>query len=244
MAKRTVLICDDNARDAESLQYALTVEGYNVFRAGDGSTAKKLLADGGIDLVVLEAKLPDSDGFELCRSIRGASAMPVIFLSSRSDELDRVLGLKIGADDYITKPFSAREVVARVEAVLRRCEPGSSGLKGVHLGGVTIFPDSYSMYVENEKISLIASDFKLLYYMLSNAGKVMTREKMLDAVWGYDYYGNQRSVDTQIKRIRAALKDKNVQFAIHSVYGVGYKLELTDKNCPEEKNSVAVKKIS
>ena len=228
--KRTVLICDENAKDAEVLQRSLTVEGYNVLLARDGRSAQKMLDERDVDIMVMEARQPDIDGFELCRVIRGVTQMPIIILSSRTDEFDRILGLKIGADDYITKPFSPREVAVRVETVLRRMAHTHDASRSISVGGLTLFPDSYSAYINGEKLELIPSDFKLLCYMAVNAGKVLTREKMLDAVWGFEYFGSQRSVDTQIKRIRAALKDKDVHFAIHSIYGVGYKLEAADKN--------------
>lgn len=230
MNKRTVLICDENAKDAELLQRSLNTEGYNVLLARDGRSAQKLLEERDVDLMVMEARQPDMDGFELCRVIRSITQMPIIFLSTRADEFDRILGLKIGADDYITKPFSPREVAVRVETVLRRSGHTHGTAKSISIGGLILFPDSYSAYIDGEKLELIPSDFKLLCYMAMNAGKVLTREKMLDAVWGFEYFGSQRSVDTQIKRIRAALKNRDVHFAIHSIYGVGYKLEVEDKN--------------
>lgn len=228
MNKRTVLICDDNSRDAEILQRALEAEYFNVLLSRDGRTAQKLLGDRDVDIVIMETRLPDMDGFELCRVIRSTAQTPVIFLSYRSDEFDRILGLKIGADDYVSKPFSPREVAVRVETVLRRVDRRGGSEKSISLGAVTLLPDSYAAYVDGEKLDLIPSDFKLLCYMALNAGKVLTREKMLDAVWGFEYFGSQRSVDTQIKRIRAALRDRDVHFAIQSIYGVGYKLEVEE----------------
>lgn len=230
MNKRTVLICDENSRDAELLQRSLCDEGYNVLLARDGRSAQKMLEERDVDLLVMEARQPDMDGFELCRVVRSTTQMPIIFLSSRTDEFDRILGLKIGADDYITKPFSPREVAVRVETVLRRSGHMHGTAKSISLGGLTLYPESYAAYINGEKLELIPSDFKLLCYMAMNVGKVLSREKMLDAVWGFEYFGSQRSVDTQIKRIRACLKNRDVHFAIHSIYGVGYKLEVEDKN--------------
>lgn len=230
MSKRTVLICDDNIQDAEALQHCLMVENYNVRLVHSGSAAQRVLSERDVDLVVMESRLPDMDGFNLCRSIRTVSSVPIIFLSCRTDEFDRILGLKMGADDYITKPFSPREVSVRIETVLRRCGHKGDGGRLIELGGLRLNPESFSAYINGEKLDLIPSDFKLLSYLASNPGKVLSREKMLDAVWGFEYYGSQRSVDTQIKRIRSALKGRDVQFAIQSIYGVGYKLELQDKN--------------
>ena len=228
MEKPTVLICDDNARDAEELRRALAVEGFNALLCRDGRSAQSMLADRKIDLLIMESRLPDCDGFELCRTLRAGGNLPIIFVSSRAEEFDRILGLKMGADDYVAKPFSAREVAVRAGVVLRRTRPAQE-LERISVGGLTLLPDSYSAWVGEEKLELIPSDFKLLCCLARSAGKVLSREKMLDAVWGFEYYGSQRSVDTQIKRIRAALKGKNVQFAIQSIYGVGYKLELTEK---------------
>lgn len=231
MNKRTVLICDQNTADSEVMQHALNVEGFKVLLVRDGEAARQLLGEHQVDLVIMETRLPDCDGLELCRRLRGESDVPIIFVSSRCDEFDVVLGFKMGADDYVRKPFFPRELAARAEAVLRRGgHDAAAGEKGVSIGGLRLQPESFSAWADGRKLALIPSDFKLLSYMAANPGKVLTREKMLDAVWGYEYYGSQRSVDTQIKRIRAALRGCNVHFAIKSIYGVGYKLELEEAN--------------
>lgn len=230
MDKQTVLICDPDTAVCRSLEVVLTAGNYNVLTAADGAAAREILGRTRVDIMILEARLPDGDGFELCRSLHAKSEMPMIFLSSLAEEFDRVLGLKIGADDYISKPFSPREVAARVEAVLRRARPLPAG-KNLSVAELSLYPESFTAFVGGDKLELIPSDFKLLSYMVENLGKVLTREKILDAVWGFEYYGNHRSVDTQIKRIRAALRDKDVHFAIYSIYGVGYKLDVVNKTC-------------
>jgi len=223
MKKTTVLICDDSMAVHESLATYLRADGIAVISVCDGESALEQLCSNDIDLVILDLMLPDMPGTEICREIRKHSAVPIIMLSAKSEEMDRIIGLELGADDYVTKPYSPREVSVRVQTILRRLRAPDEK-KMLSFAEMNIYPDAYEVYVKGEKIDLTPKEVEILAYLVANAGRVLSREQILSAIWGYNYYGDTRAVDTQIKRLRQKLPRKK-NFMIRSVYGIGYKLE-------------------
>lgn len=224
MARTTVMICDDNIAVHESLASYLEADGYTVVSVYDAETALAKLNEIRCDLLILDIMLPNMFGTELCTKIRQASDLPIIMLSARSDEYDRITGLQVGADDYVTKPFSPREVVTRVRTILRRVKRVDENV--LRAGELAVYPDAYEVAVNGEKIPMTRKEVEILAYLAENIGRVLNREQILNTVWGYEYYGDTRAVDTQIKRLRQKLPEEGVHFAIRSVYGVGYKLEV------------------
>ena len=225
MPRPLVLVCDADREVRSCVKSYLSGENYEVVVFESLADTEKYMEHSEVDLIITETQLPDGDGYEFCRRLRMHSNVPLVFLSRRNEEVDRVLGLKIGADDFMGKPFSLRELSARVETVLRRYLPVRQE-KHIEVEELSIHPDAYSVFVSGRRVELIPSDFKLLHYLSVNAGKVMSRERLLDAVWGMDSTGSHRSIDTQIKRIRKAVCLPDVHFTIKSIYGVGYKLEV------------------
>ena len=223
----TVLICDDNDAVHESINAYLQAEGMNSVSAYDGEIALKLLNENNFDLVVLDIMMPGLFGTEVCKEIRKTSDIPILMLSARSEEMDRIIGLEIGADDYITKPFSPREVVVRIKTILKRVQPKKENPKYLRAGNLSIDIDGYDVLVNNQEIELTAKEVELLVFLVKNTGKVVNREELLYKVWGYDYIGDTRAVDTLIKRIRQKIAKASPDFSIKSVYGVGYKFEVT-----------------
>ena len=224
MGKYTVLICDDNMAVHSSLTSYLNTEGIEVISAFDGESALQALRSHSVDVMVLDVMLPGMDGHDVCREVRKISDVYIIMLSAKGEELDRIIGLEVGADDYVTKPFSPREMVIRIRKALKRLY-SIHEVKKLTLGELTVLPDSYEVYVQNEKIELTSKEIDVLAFLLSNVGKALTREHILNAAWGYEYYGDTRVVDTLVKRLRQKLPKDNVHFAIRSIYGVGYKIE-------------------
>lgn len=226
MKNPLVLICDDNISVHKSLEGYLHERGIDTISVYDGEAAMSKLRSCHIDLVVLDIMLPGIGGMELLRKIKKDSNVAVIILSAKDGEIDRVLGLELGADDYVTKPFSPREVAIRIKKLLNRIN-GSLEVKKMCIAELTVIVDSYEVYVNDTRIDMSPREVELLSYMIYNAGKVLSREMILNAVWGIEYVGDTRCVDTQIKRIRQKLPSQNVHFAIRSIYGIGYKLEQT-----------------
>lgn len=227
MEKYTVLICDDNRAVHGSLKSCLEADGtISVISTFDGEAALKKLWSCTVDLIVLDIMLPGMDGFEVCRKIRKSSNVYIIMLSARDDELDRIVGLEIGADDYVIKPFSPREQATRIKKILARLYAKNS-LKSFTLAELTVLPDTYTAYVGNRDINLSRKEFEVLVFMVENAGKVLTRERILNFAWGTEFYGDTRVVDSLMKRLRQKLVTDDVHFAIHTLYGVGYKIEET-----------------
>lgn len=223
MSTNTVLICDDHDSVHESLTRFFKEEHINVISAFNGENALKYLQHHAIDLIILDNMLPDISGTEICQIIRKESDVPIIFLSAKSEEIDRILGLELGGDDYVTKPFSPREVSLRVKKMLTRTSKFFQ-TKLLDFHELTVNPDTMEVFVNAQKIDMTAKEVSLLTYLLSNPLKVLNREQILQAVWGYDYYGDTRAVDAMIKRIRQKLPDQNVHFTIQSIYSVGYRL--------------------
>lgn len=226
MEKYTVLICDDNDSIHDSLNSYLTEQGFRVISAYTGEDALEKLRQFPVDVVLLDIMLPGMDGYEVCKAIRRTSDVYIIMLSAKGEEIDRVLGLELGADDYVPKPFSPREVTIRIKRAMDRLHQ-KQGLKKITLAELTVYPESYQVFVGSEKIAMSSKEVDVLLYMVSNAGRVLTREHILNAAWNYDYFGDTRVADTMIKTLRKKLLRDNVHFTISTVYGVGYKLEET-----------------
>ena len=222
-----ILICDDEPVVHESLRIYFDAEGYEVVDAYDGEDALKK-ADSSISLMILDIMMPKKSGIEVCREIRKTSSLPIVMLTAKGEEIDRILGLELGADDYIVKPFSPREVVARVKAILRRVEVKAESAETniVSYNGLTIDLNSYSVTLRGEHIICTPKEIEILYMLASNPGQVFTRDTLLSRVWGYDFAGETRTVDTHIKRLRAKLYSEGLGWSIKTIYGVGYKFEL------------------
>jgi len=222
-----ILLVDDERAILESLRYALEKEGYDVLEASEGSEALELARTRSPDLVLLDIMLPGMSGFEVCRILRKESSVPILMLTARADEPDRVVGLDLGADDYITKPFSIREVLARIRAALRRSQATAGGgarEEIVRAAEITMDLARHEVTVGDQPISLPPRQFDLLRAFLSNPGRVLTRPMLLQQVWGYDFAGDDRTVDVHVRWLRRKLQEAGSQTAIETVRGVGYKL--------------------
>lgn len=212
-----ILVVDDEQPIADILKFNLEKEGYEVICAYDGGTAVELALSESFDLILLDLMLPVKDGMDVCREVRAKKNTPIIMLTAKDTELDKVLGLEMGADDYVTKPFGTRELLARVKAHLRRLKKSQTEQKnaaveapsrGLRIHELLFDSDMYIVYKNSAPLDLTHREFELLHYMAKNAGKVMTREHLLQAVWGYDYYGDVRTVDVTIRRLREKVEDE------------------------------------
>jgi two-component system response regulator RegX3 len=224
-----VLIVEDESSFSEALEFLLGKEGFSVITAVTGTEALKKFDQGGIDLVLLDLMIPEVSGTEVCRQIRAKSKVPIIMLTAKDSEVDKVVGLEIGADDYVTKPYSSRELVARINAVLRRngtdSNIGSSGVLTVQ--GIRMDVERHLVTMNGSAISLPLKEFELLEFLMRNAGRVLTRIQLIDRVWGSDYVGDTKTLDVHIKRIRAKIEsDPANPTIIQTVRGLGYKMEL------------------
>ncbi|MDX1990834.1 MAG: response regulator transcription factor [bacterium] len=225
----TILIIDDEQRIIDLAQMYLEQEGYKVTSSTDGALAYKRIVDERPGLIVLDLMLPGMDGWEICRRVRADSDVPIIMLTARSDDIDKIVGLELGADDYLTKPFNPRELVARIKAILRRSPnverrtptPNSSGVITIH--NLVIDPDRRTAKVEGRAVDLRMKEFDLLLTLAKDPGLVYSREKLLEIVWGYDFAGETRTVDVHIAHLRHKLA--GMRASIETVWGVGYKLE-------------------
>ncbi len=219
---------DDERPIADILKFNLEKEGYEVIVAFDGIEAVELAFNEQPDLILLDLMLPGKDGMDVCREVRARLQTPIIMLTAKDGEIDKVLGLELGADDYVTKPFSARELLARVKAQMRRQQrpaqlEGAEGKQGISLFELFIDTDMYTVYKNGEPLDLTHREFELLHYLVKNAGKVMTREHLLQAVWGYDYFGDVRTVDVTIRRLREKIEsDPSKPEYILTRRGLGY----------------------
>lgn len=218
----TVLVVDDEKNIVKLAELYLSAEGFDVISAGDGATALETVKARRPDLVILDIMLPEIDGWEVCRRLRQTSQVPIIMLTARSDDVDKIVGLELGADDYVVKPFNPRELVARVKAVLRRTEAGREPPDVLSVGDLRIDIPRHEVHVKGKPVSLRAKEFDLLTWFARHEGIVLTRNQLLDAVWGYEFYGDTRTVDVHVAHLRDKLSDSNV--AIETVWGVGYKL--------------------
>lgn len=226
--KKNILIADDNQEITRILADYVRHEGYIPHVAADGEMALKIFADQEIDLILLDVMMPKMDGFEVCRTIRRESSVPIIMVTARGDDFERILGLDIGADDYIVKPFSPAEVMARVRAILRRID-NHEEQKRLEIADLVIEADQNRAFINGKKINLTVKEAELLYLLASNPSRVFTRDMLLDQLWGYDYYGDARTVDSHIKRLRAKLDIGHPGWDISTVRGRGYQFELLDQ---------------
>jgi two-component system response regulator RegX3 len=223
-----ILIVEDEETLAEAISFLLSKEGFEVEIAEDGPAAIAAFDKNGADLILLDLMLPGLSGTEVCRQIRAKSSVPIIMLTAKDSEIDKVVGLEIGADDYVTKPYSSRELIARIRAVLRRGELGdATTVEGVlSVGPIRLDSDRHVISVNNEQVALPLKEFELLEFLMRNSGRVLTRMQLIDRVWGSDYVGDTKTLDVHIKRLRAKIeKDPANPEMIQTVRGMGYKLE-------------------
>ena len=226
---KVLLIADDNKDIVDILKIYAQKEGYKTVYAYDGEQALKMQKEYNPVLILLDVMMPKINGYDVCRQIRQTSNVPIIMVTAKSEEADRILGLDIGADDYVVKPFSPREVMTRIKAVLRRVsdEANDERNKRIEVAGLTIDMNSYEAYVNGKPVVLTKKEIEILWLFATNPGKVYTRDHLLENIWGYEYFGDTRTVDTHIKRIRTKLNlDETVGFDIKTVWGVGYKFEV------------------
>jgi two-component system response regulator VicR len=230
MENKKILVVDDEKPIADILEFNLKKEGFDVYCAYDGTSAIEMVEEIKPDLILLDIMLPSKDGMEVCREVRKKYEMPIIMLTAKDSEIDKVLGLELGADDYVTKPFSTRELLARVKANLRRqqtnaAREAASEQSEIQIGSLVIHPDAYVVSKRGETIELTHREFELLHYLAKHIGQVMTREHLLQTVWGYDYFGDVRTVDVTVRRLREKIED-NPSHPIWIVTrrGVGYYL--------------------
>ena len=221
MDRGTILVVDDEPNIAELIELYLSREGYQVVKAGAGEAAVRAAAEHRPRLVVLDIGLPDIDGLEVCRRLRQTSTIPVIFLTARDSEVDRVVGLELGADDYVTKPFSPPELVARVKAVLRRADPAAT-TQIIQVADATIDLGRREVRVRGDVIAFTTREFELLQFLAEHAGLALSRQQILDGVWGYDWFGDERTVDVHIAQVR---KKVDGAVKIDTVRSIGYRLE-------------------
>ncbi len=225
---KTILIADDHEQILDVLKQYARKEGYDVYTAKTGTKALEEFGQREFDAILLDVMMPEMDGFEVCRQIRSRSMVPIIMITARGEDFERIMGLDIGADDYVVKPFSPSEVMARLRAVLRRINAAETGAREQLVkGNLRISLDKYQAVVGGQQVTLTKKETEILWLLSSHAGTVFTREHILDSVWGCDYYGDERTVDTHIKRLRAKLeKYSQPDWEIVTVRGVGYKFEV------------------
>ena len=224
-----ILVVDDDLHICELLKLYLENENYTVYVANDGQSAVDIFAAKAPDLVLLDIMLPKMDGWQVCREIRKSSSVPIIMLSAKGETFDKVLGLELGADDYVTKPFEAKEVMARIKAVLRRTkgdgDSSAAEKKTVIYDKLEINIVNYELKVNGVAVDTPPKELELIYHFASNPNRVYTRDQLLDEVWGFDYYGDSRTVDVHVKRLREKLEGVSEQWALKTVWGVGYQFE-------------------
>ena len=231
VTKQKILIVDDDENIAELISLYLMKECFDTKIVSNGEDALTAFETYHPNLILLDLMLPGIDGYQVCREIRAKSATPIIMLSAKGEVFDKVLGLELGADDYIMKPFDSKEMVARVRAVLRRYQPAkqepavSDNIKQVEYDGLTINLTNYSVICDGHNIEMPPKELELLYFLASSPNQVFTREQLLDQIWGYEYIGDTRTVDVHIKRLREKIKD-HADWSISTVWGIGYKFQV------------------
>lgn len=229
MKNGRIMVVDDDRNICELLRLYIEKEGFDVIMAHDGKTALEMYEEVDPALILLDIMLPELDGWQVCREIRKKSQVPVIMLTAKGEVFDKVLGLELGADDYIVKPFETKEVIARIRAVLRRAgTDGDEDIKEVRFDRLIINLTNYEMRVDGVQVDTPPKELELIYHLASNPNRVLTRNQLLDEVWGFDYYGDSRTVDVHIKRLREKLEGISEKWALKTVWGVGYKFEVKE----------------
>ena len=230
MSNQKIMIVDDDLNICELLRLYLEKEGFETLVANDGATAVSFAGNYKPDLILLDIMLPELDGWQVCREIRKTSSVPIIMLTAKGETFDKILGLELGADDYISKPFDSKEVVARIKAVLRRTQGGDSpdkrDVEEVRYDKLVINLTNYELIVDGKQIDTPPKELELIYHLASNPNRVYTRDRLLDEVWGFDYYGDSRTVDVHVKRLREKLEGVSDKWSLKTVWGVGYKFEV------------------
>ena len=230
MQKEKILVVDDDKNICDLLRMYLEKEGYAVVMAHNGIDAVNAFNAGNPDLILLDVMLPQLDGWQVCREIRKVSEAPIIMLTAKDEVFDKVLGLELGADDYVTKPFDTKEIVARIKAVLRRTSNvKSSDIKEVRYDKLSINLTNYELKVDGVVVDTPPKELELIYHLASNPDRVFTRDQLLDDVWGFDYYGDSRTVDVHIKRLRDKLKGVSPEWELKTIWSVGYRFETHGK---------------
>lgn len=226
---KKILIVDDDLNICELLRLYIEKEGFSTVTANDGASALDIFEKEKPDLIMLDIMLPGLDGWQVCREIRKTSQCPIIMLTAKGEVFDKILGLELGADDYVVKPFEAKEVVARIRAVLRRTDKPETGqIKEVKWDKLSINLTNYELKVNGVQIDTPPKEMELLYHLASNPNRVFTRDQLLDEVWGFDYYGDSRTVDVHVKRLREKIDGVSDQWELKTVWGVGYKFEVKE----------------
>lgn len=222
-----VLIVDDDTNICELLRLYLEKEGYSTVIANDGEEAIEAFKNNSPDIILLDVMLPKLDGWQVCREIRKTSQVPIIMLTAKGETFDKVFGLELGADDYVTKPFESKEVVARIKAVMRRGVKAPENTdKVVKYDKLVINLTNYELWVDGKQIDTPPKELELIYHLASNPNRVFTRDQLLDEVWSFDYYGDSRTVDVHVKRLREKLEGVSDKWSLKTVWGVGYKFEV------------------
>ena len=227
MNDKKILIVDDDSNICELLRLYLEKDGFSTIIASDGEEAVRFAETEKPDLMLLDIMLPKMDGWQVCREIRKTSELPIIMLTAKGETFDKVLGLELGADDYVSKPFDTKEVVARVKAVLRRTTTYTNrDVKEVRFDNLVINLTNYELIVNGVSVDTPPKELELVYHLASNPNRVYTRDQLLDEVWGFDYYGDSRTVDVHVKRLREKLEGVSTEWSLKTVWGVGYKFEV------------------
>lgn len=227
MSDKKVLVVDDDINICELLRLYLEKEGFAVTVSNDGKAALDIAKSESFDIILLDIMLPGLDGWQVCREIRKESNVPIIMITAKGETFDKILGLELGADDYVPKPFDAKEIIARVKAVLRRYgEKESTGTKLVTYDKLSINLTNYELIVDGKRIDTPPKEMELIFHLASNPNRVYTRDQLLDEVWGFEYYGDSRTVDVHVKRLREKLEGVSTQWSLKTVWGVGYKFEV------------------
>lgn len=228
--KPKILIVDDEENICELVRLYIKKEGFDAIIANDGQEAVAKFNKEKPDLILLDIMLPIKDGWQVCREIRAQSKVPIIMLTAKGETFDKVLGLELGADDYVVKPFEPKELIARIRAVLRRSADSvdeKADEDELSFDGLKINQSTYEVYIDDKKVEMPPKEFELLYFLAKNTNKVFTRDQLLDEIWGYEFFGDSRTVDVHIKRIREKLEGENRTWALKTVWGVGYKFEVS-----------------
>ena len=230
MTNAKILIADDDRNICELLRMYLEKEGYAIVLAGNGEEALAKFEEENPDILLLDVMMPRLDGWQVCRELRKKSEVPIIMITAKGETFDKVLGLELGADDYVVKPFEPKEIVARVKAVLRRTGKANSenDKKEVNFDKLTVNMTKYELKVDGKVVDTPPKELELLFHLASNPNRVYTRDQLLDEVWGFEYYGDSRTVDVHIKRLRERLEGVSEKWSLKTVWGVGYKFETKD----------------